>query len=192
MKVTRAFAAILCVATLAVDGCSRPAGRHIDPVVVTTEDGSAFPASLAGRWTANQHGWEFTFEPDGRISSAIISLGRVKVLPGQTTTIPTTAGEQAVFTPGSWAVHYEPVTRMLTVKITMDHVRVPMAANILEGSSTDIFSGPVSASMDTWQAEWTAFTRYTGRTGQDKSVDLSTDKTYGEAQPLVFVKTTGP
>jgi len=129
------------------------------------------------------------FEPDGRISSAVISLGRVSVTPGRTTTVPTQSGGQAVFTPGPWTVHYDPGARMLTVKIAMEHVRVPMAANVLEGSSTDVFAGPVLASGDTWQVEWTTFTHYTARADGSTPVDLSTDSTYGEARPLVFTKT---
>ncbi len=192
MKIGWAFGAALCMAIPAAGGCGRPASTRVDPMVVTTEDGSAFPASLAGRWKASQHGWEFVIEPDGRIASAILSQGRVKVLPGQTTTVPTRTGEQAVFTPGPWVVHYDAGTRILTVKIAMDHLRVPMGVNVLEGSSTDVFSGPVSASTDTWQVQWTAFTRYTAHTDENQSVDLSTDKTYGETQSLVFTKTTGP
>jgi hypothetical protein len=169
-------------------GCTRPQSKPVNPVVVSTEDGSPFPVSLAGRWKADRHGWEFAIEPDGRIASAVISLGRVTVLPGQTAMLPTKTGEPAVFTPGPWATHYDPATRMLTIKIAMDHVRVPMGANILEGSSTDLFTGVVSPTMDAWQAEWTTFTDYTARTPEGISTDLSTDKTYGEAQPLVFTK----
>ena len=190
MKTIWAFPAILCMATLAVGGCGRSAGTRVDPVQVTTENGSVFPASLAGRWKASEHGWEFVIGPDGRIASAILSQGRVQVLPGQTTTVATKTGEPAVFTPGPWAVHYEPATRLLTVKITMDHVRVPMGVNLVEGSSTDIFSGFVSPAGDTWQVQWTAFTQYTARLADGNSVDLSTDKTYGETMSLVFTKTT--
>ena len=189
MKVIWAFVTVLCVALTTTGGCGRPQRKPVSPVVVTTEDGSAFPASLAGRWKADQHGWEFALEPDGRIASTVLSLGRVTVLPGQTTTVPTKTGAPAVFAPGRWVVHYDPATRMLTVKIAMDRVRVPLGDNILEGSSTDLFAGVVSPAMDTWQAEWTTFTDYTARTPEGASTDLSTDKTYGQAQPLVFTKT---
>jgi len=191
MRVTWAFATALCAALATTGGCTQPQSKPVNPVVVSTEDGSAFPASLAGRWKADRHGWEFAIEPDGRITSAVISLGRVTVLPGQTATIPTKTGEPALFTPGPWATHYDPALRMLTVKITMDRVRVPMGDNILEGSSTDIFTGVVSPAMDAWQAEWTTFTDYTARTPAGASTELSTDKTYGQAQPLVFTKTAG-
>jgi hypothetical protein len=113
-----------------VGGCHRPQQDRAETVRVMVEGGGAFPNSLAGRWRARQHGWEFQIEPDGRISSATLSLGRVHVVPGQTTTMPTKSGHQAVFTPGLWTVHYAPDTRELTIRVTMKHVRVEMAGNI--------------------------------------------------------------
>ncbi|OHB66972.1 MAG: hypothetical protein A2Y76_08425 [Planctomycetes bacterium RBG_13_60_9] len=68
----------------------------------------------------------------------------------------------------------------------MDHIRVEMAGNIVEGSSTDVFVGPASSTKGTWQTQWTTFTRYAARTGDNASVDLSTDPTYGETKPLTF------
>ncbi len=182
-----------CVTASILGGCAakpkpETKSKSVQPMMVVTEDGSPFPAALAGRWVSDQQGWEFVFEPDGRIASAIIGLGRVRIVPGQTTSAATRANTQAVFTPGPWAVHYDPATRMLTVKITMDHVQVPMGPNLLEGSSTDTFVGVVSPAMNTWQAQWTAFTDYKARTSEGKSVDLATDDTHGQTETLVFVK----
>lgn len=174
---------------LLLGGCNRPLRHEGDNVRVIVEGGGRFPASLAGLWKARQHGWELHLEPDGRISSAILSLGRVRVIPGQTTTMPTRSGDQAVFTPGLWTVHYLPRTRELTVRITMDHVRVEMAGNILEGSSTDVFVGPVDPTERLWQTQWTTFTRYAAHTPENKSFDLSTDPAEGETRPLIFEKT---
>jgi hypothetical protein len=188
MKLIRAFSIVLCVTVVVAGGCSRPLDKHTDPVTVSIEGGGKFPDVLAGRWKADQDGWEFLFEPDGRIASAVISLGCVTVVPGQATTTPTLSGGHAVFTPGPWVVHYDPTTSILTVKIAMERVRVPMGINLLEGSSTDTFSGPISAATGTWQAEWTTFTHYTARTGENTPVDLSTDQTYGESKLLVFTK----
>ncbi len=188
MKVVWLFAMTGMVLPI-VGGCSRSRQGNTGPVEVMTEDGSAFPALLAGRWKADRHGWEFVLEPDGRIASAVLGFGRVAIVPGQTTTRQTQESEEAVFAPGPWLVHYDPAMRMLTVKIVMDHVRVPMGGNTLEGSSIDVFTGSLSSAMDIWQAQWTAFPRYTAHTSEGKSVDLSTDDTYGQAQPLVFTKT---
>ncbi|MEN6428900.1 MAG: hypothetical protein ABFE13_26425 [Phycisphaerales bacterium] len=190
MRIVWLFA-VVCVTLSVPGGCARPENKSksVEPVMAVTEDGSAFPAALAGLWKSDQQGWEFIFASDGRISSAIIGFGRVRIVPGQTTTTPTQTGGQAVFTPGPWVVHYDPAARMLTVKITMDHVQVPMGANMLEGSSTDTFTGVVSPNMDIWQAQWTAFTDYKARTKDGKSVDLATDDTHGQTQRLVFTKT---
>jgi hypothetical protein len=192
MKAMWAFVTAACATmtmmTIAA-GCGRPQSKPAGPISVATEDGSPFPGRLSGRWTSDRHGWEFVIEPDGRISSAILSFGRTRVLPGQTTTLTTKTGEQAVLTPGPWTVHYDPAANMLTLKIAMDHIHFPMTPNLLEGSSNDVLSGVVSPSMDTWQVQWTTFTAYTVRTADGKSTDLSTDKTYGETQSLVFTKT---
>jgi hypothetical protein len=180
----------LGLSALLVGGCSRPLHGHADNVQVFVEGGGEFPSSLAGRWKADQNGWEFEFEPNGRLSSAIISLGRVRVVPGKTTTMPTRGGTEAVFTPGTWMVHYIPSTTELTLRITMDHVRVEMAGDTLEGSSTDTFVGPISSTDGIWRAQWTTFTRYVAHTPDNASFNLSTDPTYGETTPLTFAKTT--
>lgn len=182
------WASVLSVWAVLMGGCIRPLHEPTEAVKVIVEGGGRFPGSLAGRWQASQHGWEFELAPDGRITSAILSLGRVRVLPGQTTTRPTRSGQQAVFTPGPWTVHYIPSTRELTVEIIMSRVRVEMGGNILEGSSTDTFVGSVAPSNRVWQAQWTTFTRYLAHTPDGASVDLSTDPTYGETKSLIFEK----
>ena len=185
------WALALGVGAILIGGCSRPQTGQADNDRVIVEGGGEFPSLLAGRWTAQEHGWEFEFEPGGRLSSAIISLGRVRVVPGQTTTVPTRSGDQAVFTPGPWTVHYVPSTKELTVRITMDHMRVEMAGNLVEGSSTDVFVGPVDTLGRTWQTQWTTFTRYVAHTPDNASINLSTDPTYGETKSLIFEKATG-
>jgi hypothetical protein len=189
MKFMWACAAILCGTLLAAGGCGQTMERPADPMTVTVVGGASFPNALAGRWTADQDGWEFVFEPDGRIASIVLSLGRVTVFPGQTTTVSTVDSGEAVFTPGPWAVHYETDTRMLTVKLNMEHIHIPMDENVLEGSSTDIFSGLLSDDLSTWRVEWTTFTRYKAHIGELMSLNLSTDETYGETKSLLFERT---
>jgi len=169
-------------------GCSRPVSRPAGAVDVMVEGPGAFPTTLAGRWQASRDGWELELEPDGQIAAAIVSLGRVRVIPGKTTTVPTVSGHEGVFTPGPWTVHYTPETRELTVRITLSHVRVEMAGNILEGSSTDTFVGPVDLVAGTWQTQWTTFTRYVAQTPDHQLIDLSTDPNCGETQSLTFRK----
>lgn len=170
-------------------GCHRPLKDSARAVDVIVEGDKPFPQDIAGRWRADQHGWEFVFAPDGQLLSAVIGLGRVRVVPGQTTTLPTKSGNQAVFTPGRWTVHYLPDTSELTVKIAMEHVRVEMAGDILEGTSTDVFSGPIRPADGIWQVQWTSFTRYTAHTAPNASFDLSTRSEDGETLPLAFTRT---
>ena len=181
----------LTLSILLMVGCHRPLGNRPESVSVMVEGDGEFPGWIAGQWQAERHGWEFVFEPSGRISSAVISLGRVPVVPGQTTTRPTRGGGQGVFTPGPWTVHYDPQAKELAVKITMEHVRVQMNDNVLEGSSTDLFTGPISTD-GVWEAQWTSFTRYTAQTAEQPSFDLSSDQTYGQTESLVFQKVVAP
>ena len=175
--------AVLMLLTLVASGCRTDGGTQ-----VVVEQDKAFPPSLAGRWQSDLDGWQFTFEPDGDIASAVLGLGQTEIEPGEKTVVPTRTGEEAVFEPGPWTVHYEPATRELTVRIVMDHIRVPMGGNVIEGASTDILTGPVSPATGVWQAQWTAFTRYTVATPAG-AYDLSTDPTYGETKSLTFERT---
>jgi len=180
------------LSTLLAGGCHKPLDRQAAGVDVVVEGSRAFPSDLAGRWKADEDGWEFVLAPDGRIVSVVISLGRVRVVPGRTTTVPTRSGAQGIFTPGQWAVNYAPDSGQLTVKIAMDRVRVEMGDSTIEGSSTDLFAGSIDPPRDTWQTLWTTFTKYTGHTPERPSFDLSTDPTYGETKPLTFRKVADP
>jgi hypothetical protein len=180
---------VVCsILTLLAAGCSSLRNTPARNVEVIAEGSGQFPDSLSGRWKADRDGWEFVFERHGGIASAVISLGRVRVTPGRKTVVPTRTGGEAVFDPGPWTVHYVPSTRELTIKITMDYVRVEMAGNTLEGNSTDVFSGALSPAEGIWQAEWTTFTDYTARTPDHEVIDLSTDPIYGETKHLTFQK----
>jgi hypothetical protein len=180
---------LICgVSAVLAGGCHRPRANPVGPVDVIVEGDRSFPSGIAGRWGSDTDGWEFVFTPDGRIVSAVISLGRVRVIPGRTATVPTKGGSQGVFAPGQWTVHYAPPSGQLTVKIVMDRVRVEMGGNVIEGSSTDVFTGPIDPASGVWQTQWTTFTRYTGHAPGKPPFDLSTDPTYGETKPLTFRK----
>ena len=187
MKPALALLGGLCL-ILMLTGCHRSLDARAEAVTVVIEGDGQFPASLAGRWKADRHGWEILFTETGSIASAVISMGRVTVRPGQKITVPTRSGGEGIFDPGLWTVHYAPSTGQLTVRIAMDYVRVEMGGNTLEGKSTDVFAGTVSAAEETWQAQWTTFTDYTATTPENVSFQLSTDPLYGEAKPLTFVK----
>jgi len=190
---------ILCLMAATLCGCqgnknasnattSPPNARGEEAVKVIVEGGGQFPESLVGTWRAPDEGWEFVFEPNGTISSAVISLGRVRIKPGQTTTVPTITGGQGVFKAGQWSVHYVPVTRELTVKIVLESLRIEMGDNILEGKSTDVFVGTVSQTADAWQTEKTSFPQYTAHTAEHPTFELSADPVYGDVETITFEK----
>jgi hypothetical protein len=169
-------------------GCHGLSEGASSGVEVIVEGKGEFPKAIQGRWQADQDGWQILFEEDGQIADVTVSLGRVRVVPGQRTTVPTQSGGEGVFAPGLWTVHYIPDTTELTVKITMDEVRVEMGDSTLEGKSTDIFAGKVDLAEGLWQAEWTTFTDYKAHTAEGLTVNLSTDPVYGESKLLTFQK----
>jgi hypothetical protein len=172
----------------ALTGCHGSSVTSASEVRVIVEGGERFPAALAGHWKADRDGWEFVLDAEGRIVSTVLSLGRVSVAPGRKAILPTRTGGESLFEPGAWTVHYSPDTQQLTLKIVMDHIRVDMGGTILEGKTTDTFSGTVSLADSVWQAQWTAFNDYSIRTPDGRTKDLSTDPTYGETKALTFQK----
>lgn len=187
-----ASAALLCVIVPLLSVGCHTAREDTRGVEVLIEGPGAFPTALAGRWRTDRDGWEFVFAPDGRIVSAVVGLGRVEIEPGHAATLPTRSGGESTFEPGEWIVHYVPQSRQLTLNITLDHVRIDMGGTILEGHSTDIFAGTVQPEDGVWQAQWTAFSRYTIQAPGQPAQTLSTDETYGETKPLTFQKVTEP
>jgi hypothetical protein len=186
-------AASLCLVSLvALTGCQSSSGAASSALSVQIEGQGQFPLAIAGRWKADRDGWEFEFAPDGRILSAVLSLGRVKIEPGKAVTVPTKGGGEGVFEPGDWTVHYVPGDGELTVKIGMDHVRVEMGGNTLEGAATDTFTGIISPADGVWQVNWTTLSDYTVHTPEGLKLNLATDPTYGETKPLTFEKVREP
>lgn len=173
-------------------GCQNPSNQVQQNQNVQVEGGGAFPPSLAGTWKADRDGWEFVIEPDGHISSAVISLGRVRITPGKNATLPTVEGGEGFFEPGEWTVHFDPDTGNLTVKIVMSHVRVGMAQAVLEGASTDTFTGPISPLDNVWQVQWTNFSDYFLQMPDGSASELATDQTVGETNPLTFERAPQP
>ena len=99
----QALVLALCLSAFLISGCQNNAVIKNNVEVIVDGDGQ-FPTALAGTWRANQGGWEIIFEPDGKITSAVVSLGRVKMEPGCVTTVPMELGGKGTFTPGLWSV----------------------------------------------------------------------------------------
>ena len=184
---------VVClIAAILPTGCHSPSTPRQSGLTVTIEGGGGFPSELAGTWKADRDGWEMVIEPDGRLSSVVISLGRVRIQPGKSETLATHGGGEGFFESGTWTVHYNPQTNDLTVKIVMRHVRIGMAEAVLEGTGTDVFTGPISAADGIWQAQWTNFGRYLLSMPDGSVSELATDETYGETNALTFERIARP
>jgi hypothetical protein len=160
-------------------GCQEP-GRNKSRVEVIIEGSEEFPDFLVGRWKANDYGWEFVFEPDGMISSAVISMGEVEIIPGQTTTLPTRGGGKAIFKPGLWTVQYSPLSRELAVEIVMDYIHFEMGPSLLEGKRTDMLVGEVSEDGKTWRADWFSLPDYMAYATETKRLTVSPEESFIE------------
>ncbi|UCG60205.1 MAG: hypothetical protein JSU70_11910 [Phycisphaerales bacterium] len=176
---------IICL----LGGC-QSAEPQPSEVKVATENDSVFPDFLVGTWKADYHGWEFVLAEDGTLSSAVMSLGRIRMFPGQVARMKTVTGGDSVFEPGEWTAAYAPATRELTVQIALKNLRIEMGDNVLEGKSTDIFVGPVSEDGNTWQVKWTSFPQYTAHTPEHPNFPMAADEQYGVTKTLIFEKVT--
>lgn len=148
---------IVFLAVLA--GCQSTGKEPTDIEVIIKGQGQ-FPESLAGKWLADRGYWEFVFEPDGKISSAVINMGAVKMVPGKIARFPTRYGGKGIFEPGLWTVWYAPDTRELTVEVVIKHFYQDMGEAAIEGNVTDMLTGPVSEDGKTWQADWFSFGKF--------------------------------
>lgn len=161
--------------------------RNKSGVEVIIEGGGEFPQSLAGRWKANESGWEFVFEPDGRISSAVISMGRTEIIPGQSKTVQMKMGGKGIYEPGLWTVRYYPLSRELLVEIVMDYIHLEFGPSLLEGKRTDVLWGEVSEDGKIWRAEWFNFPDYIAYTPEPKRL-TNVDPDDAFVKTLIFEK----
>ena len=146
----------LCCSLSAIAGCQN-ADSGVDVIV---EGDSQFPQFLVGTWKENKYGWEFVFEPDGTISSAVIDGGKIRVNPARKTATTSLKGwGDAVYKLGQWMVQYSPTNRELAVQVVVKHFRIKLEQDglVMEGDSTDWFVGLVSQDAKTWEAEWYTF-----------------------------------
>lgn len=157
-------------------------------VQVHIEGTEGFAPQMVGTWRAPKEGWELVFEPNGRVSSAVITLGRIEVEPGKKKIIPLVDGGQGVVEPGLWKVEYITATGELSVEIAIDFFKVQRKDQIVEGSSRDIFVGPVSEDGQLWEAEWISFPEYIVSTSEHEKYRLPLDESDYAKGKIVFEK----
>ena len=179
--------ALVCVLfVFSISGCSDSA-KDNSGMQVTVRGGGQFPAFLVGRWVSD-HVWEFNFEPNGVISSAVFNFGTVEMRPGQITKVPMLNGGQGIFEPGEWLVDYDPNTRELTVAVSLKRVRADVGGGVLEGTSRDILVGKVAESGDYWSVLWTRDLEFTAHTKELPNAKLPGDPNGGDRTPVIFEK----
>ncbi len=166
-----------------IAGCQN-ADRGVDVII---EGGGKFPHSLVGTWKADESGWEFVFERDGTISSAVIDAGMVRVTPGKkVATVELKEGGKGTYKLGQWTVQYSPHSRELAVEVVVDYFHLDMKTFGLKGHSTDWFVGTVSEDGQRWEAEWFTFPKYIALTPEPG--ELADDPNLNPVATLVFQK----
>jgi hypothetical protein len=181
------FTCSLFIATLI--GCQQSDKIKNGVDVIIDGDGQ-FPASLVGTWEANEGDWEFVFKPDGTISSAIISLGRVRVRPGHVTKVPMLLGGKGIFEPGQWSVQYLQKQQELIVEIKIDYFRTELGDSVIHGRTHDFFVGSVSEDGQLWWAERYTFPEYIADTKKYHNYKLPFDPNENPRESLIFQKVT--
>ena len=186
----RLLALSICgLSVILLVSCRSSDGNKSGVEVIIDGDGR-FPAFLAGSWKANKGGWEIVFEPDGTISSAVVSLGRVRMKPGQVTTTQMKMGGKGVFEPGQWTVQYSQERRELFVEIAIDHFSVELGDNVVRGKTRDFFIGMVSGDGQLWWADRFNFPEYVADTKKYPNYKLPFDPNDNPPESLIFQKIT--
>ena len=164
--------------------------QHKKSVEVIIQGSEQFPDFLVGTWKVDNGVWEIVFEPDGTIESAVISLGHVRIKPGQITTIPMKLGGKGVFEPGMWTVQYLHQQRELIVEIAIENFHTELNGEIVRGSTRDFFIGPVSNDGKLWWAERYTFPEYIVDTETYHNYKLPFDPNENPWESLIFEKNT--
>ena len=168
-------------------GCQSSAGSKSGVEVIIDGDGR-FPEILVGGWKADKGGWEIVFEPDGKISSVVVSLGGVRMKPGEVATTQMVLGGEGFFQPGKWTVQYLQERRELVVEIVIEHFRVELGDNVVHGKTRDYFVGSVSADGRLWWADRYKFPEYVVDTKKHPNFKLPFDPNDSQRESLVFQK----
>ncbi|MBL7187633.1 MAG: hypothetical protein ISS70_15025 [Phycisphaerae bacterium] len=171
-------------------GCHGSAESPPAVEVVVDGDGQ-FPDFLVGTWKADSGGWEIVFEPNGAISSAVVSLG-VRMKPGEVSVVANKGGGEGVFEPGPWTVQYSQERRELIVEIVVAHFRTELRSqlgvNVVQGQRRDFFVGTVSGDGQLWWANRFSFPESVVDTKNYRDHELTVDPNDNPPEGLLFQK----
>jgi hypothetical protein len=96
-----------------------------------------------------------------------------------------------VFEPGPWTVQYSQEKRELLVEIAIDHFRVELGDNVVQGQTRDFFVGSVSEDNQMWWADLFSFPEYIADTEKHPNYKLPFDPNDNPRDSLIFEKVTG-
>ena len=183
------FTVLLLLAVLFVGGgCQKPTQKLVEVLI---EGDGQFPPELVGTWKADgKSGWEIVFEPNGSIASAVIPLGKTRLVPGEKTIVPMKMEGKSVYKPGQWTVQYSPADNMLFVEIVLENFHIEIGDGYIDGNSRNIVAGVVDMENEQWNTVWTLFRKAIANTPKTPNFDLSTHPEYGESKDIVFHKVT--
>ena len=182
MKATKLILTGVVMAMLFFTGCWN---SGVD-VIINGKDG--FPPLMAGVWKSEKYGWEIAFEPDGKISYAVIAIGRIRVEPGRDSIIPLKKKGRGVVSPGPWTVQVLSESKELFVEIVIKNYCLQKGDEIVEGNTKDIFIGPLSEDGRVWEAEWFSFPTYIVTTSTREKVELPVDEVDYTKGRIIFTK----
>ena len=158
---------------MVLGGCGEEQKQHAANKV--NESPRVFPVFLAGTWDGDMEDWQIVIDANGHAAKARIPIGRVEITPGKLTRVPMKAGGEGDFESGQWLVQYDPGTKEMMVEINLKHFKARMGKSIVEGSSRDIFVGPVDPNGMLWQADWVSEPHYFASTDKQKKISLVVD-----------------
>ena len=192
MRFRMVFGALALMVCMMLGGCGEsltktsyePGGMEVS---VNGGDGQ-FPKFLAGKWISDKQGWEFNFEPDGKLSSAVISMGRTRVEPGKIRHVSMKYDKKGEMVPGDWSVAYDYETRELVVNIEIRHFFMEMGDDAIEGKSEEIFMGEVSDDVMWWNVTLQSYPNYVAHFSDKPDFKMATKNEFGEQYSLTFTK----
>ena len=187
MKAIKLILTVLVMSMLIFTGCQNTDVRNRGVDVIIDGKGG-FPSSMAGVWKSEKYGWEIAFEPDGRISYAVIAIGRIRVEPGHDSIIPLKEDGRGVVSPGPWTVQVSSESRELFVEIVIKNYYLQKGDEIVEGNTKDIFIGSFSEDGRVWEAEWFSFPTYIVTTSTKDKFELPVDEVDYTKGLIIFTK----
>ena len=141
---------------------------------------SVLPSDIAGKWKAYNSPWEIVLSQDGKVASAIIPMGRVKIRPNRTTKVELTGGGISTYKVGDCTVDYTPENRELYVSVDVQEIHIVFMDNRLDSNVKYYLVGEVSKDGKVWEPDFVEVFGYGTPLAKDPN-DLS-------ATPLTFEK----